>query len=144
MTLEIKLLRSGAQMPVFATAGAAGLDLHACLDEPFTLPPDARAMIPTGLAIALPESTVGLVYVRSSLAVKHGLSLTNAVGVIDEDYRGELLVALSNHSAEPYTIHHGDRIAQLVVTPYFRPALAAVDVLSETRRGTGGFGSTGV
>ena len=144
MQLEIKLLRSGAQLPVFASDAAAGLDLHACLDEPLTLPPDGRVMVPTGLALALPKGTVGLVYVRSSLAVKHGLALTNSVGVIDEDYRGELLVALTNHSGEVYTIAHGDRIAQLVVTPYFRPELLAVDALSETRRGTGGFGSTGI
>ena len=144
MELELKRLRPNAQLPIFATAGAAGLDLHACLDEPITLSPSGRALIPTGIALALPEQTVGLVYVRSSLAVKHGLTLSNAVGVIDEDYRGELLIAMTNCGAEPYTIAHGDRIAQLVVTPYYRPALIEVEALPTTRRGVGGFGSTGV
>jgi len=144
MALEIKRLRPEAQLPMFATDGAAGLDLHVCLDEPMILPSGGRAMVPTGLAIALPEGTVGLVYVRSSLAVKHSLSLTNAVGVIDEDYRGELLIAVTNCGSEPYIIAHGDRLAQLVVTPYLRPELIEVDILPETRRGAGGFGSTGV
>ena len=144
MQLEIQRLRPDAQMPMFATAGAAGLDLYACLDEPLVLPPNGRAMVPTGIALALPERTVGLVYVRSSLAVKHGLMLTNSVGVIDEDYRGELLIAMVNQGAEPYMMSHGDRVAQLVVTPYYQPELSEVDELPATRRGTGGFGSTGV
>lgn len=143
MELHIKRLRSGAVMPTYGTDGAAGLDLSACLDEPLTMLPGEQALLSTGIAIALPVGTVGLVYARSSMGVKHGITLSNGVGVIDEDYRGELHVGLINHGRQAYTIHSGDRIAQLIVTPYLRPILTQVQELGETKRGAGGFGSTG-
>ena len=108
------------------------------------LQPFALARIPTGLAIALEPGTVGLVYARSGLASKYGVTLSNCVGVIDSDYRGELQIAMTNHSQSPYTIHHGDRIAQLVVSPILLPEPEETDELPETDRGSGGFGSTGL
>ena len=143
--VKIKLLREGAKIPAYQTADAAACDLSACLDEPVTLLPGQSALIPTGIAVA-PESqtpVVLLLYARSGLAVKHGIALANGVGVIDADYRGEIKVGLINQSAEPYTITHGERIAQMVVTPIFRAAFTQADELDDTDRGSGGFGSTG-
>ena len=126
------------------TPGRAGLDLRAVLDEPMTLPPGALVSVPTGIAIGLPSpDTVGLVFARSGLAVKHGIGLSNGVGVIDSDYTGEIRVGLINQSAVPYDLHPGERIAQLVVMPICRPELVEADTLEETERGAGGFGSTG-
>jgi deoxyuridine 5''-triphosphate nucleotidohydrolase (dut) len=141
--MDIKLLHPNAQKPTYGTEGAAGMDLHACLEDPVTLKCGERITIPTGLAIVLPESTVGLIYMRSGLATKHGLTLTGSVGVVDEDYRGEMFVPIINHGSEDYTISCGDRIAQLVVTPYKRVEFNVVEELPETGRGKGGFGSTG-
>lgn len=130
--------------PYYATAGAAAMDLHACMDEPVTLEPLGRALIPTGLAIALPSAEyVALIFARSGLATKHGIALSNSVGVIDSDYRGEVKVGLVNLSGESYTIAPGDRIAQLSVMPVERAGLVFVSELPETDRGEGGFGSTG-
>jgi len=130
--------------PFYATNGSAGMDLSACIDEPITLKPGERKLIPTGIAIALPnENCVGLIYARSSLGYKNGITLANCVGVIDSDYRGELLVALINLSEEEYTIAPSQRIAQLVITPIVRPEISIVEELPETIRGAGGFGSTG-
>lgn len=142
--LKIKKLNQNAILPTRGSDGAAGLDLYACLDEPVTLEPRGLYKIPTGLAIALPDkNTVGLIFARSGLGVKHGISLPNAVGVIDSDYRGEILVGMCNLSDKPYTMQPGERFAQLVVMPVLNMELDETDDLGETDRGEGGFGSTG-
>lgn len=143
MMIPVKRLREGAILPTFGSEQAAGADLYACLDAPVTITPGQTAFIPTGLAMMLPEGYVGLICARSGMACKMGLAPANKVGVIDSDYRGEFLVALYNHGAESRTISHGDRIAQLVVVPVLHPVFEGTDKLSETLRGTGGFGSTG-
>lgn len=141
--LKLKKLRPQAVLPVRATSGSAGLDLSACIDAPMTLAPGQRALIPTGLAAAIPAGAVGMIYARSSLGVKHGIALSNGVGVIDSDYRGEISVGLCNFSSEPYTIQPGERIAQLVLHPVLLLPVEEADSLDETARGAGGFGSTG-
>lgn len=142
--LLIKRLDARATLPHYATPGSAGMDLTAVLDEPLTIAPGQLCRVPTGLAIALPDNRfVALVYARSGLASKHGITLSNAVGVVDSDYRGEIQVPLTNIAREPYTIHPGDRIAQLVLTPVAQAQIAEVDALPDSDRGTGGFGSTG-
>lgn len=141
--LKLKKLRPQAVLPVRATSGSAGLDLSACIDAPMTLAPGQRALIPTGLAAAIPAGTAGMIYARSSLGVKHGIALSNGVGVIDSDYRGEISVGLCNFSSEPYTIQPGERIAQLVLHPVLLLPVEEADSLDETARGAGGFGSTG-
>ena len=144
MTVYIQKLDPRAQAPERATAGSAGADLHALLDEVLTIPPGGRAAVPTCIAIGLPSpETVGLVFARSGLAVKHGLALSNGVGVIDSDYTGEIRVGLVNLSDEAYTIQPGERIAQLVIMPVCLPHMELADSLKETERGGGGFGSTG-
>ena len=143
MQLKFKRLRPQAILPRRATPESAGLDLCACLEEPVTIRPFELVRIPTGLAAALPAGTVGLVYPRSGLASKFGVTLANCVGVIDSDYRGELLVAMTNDSQTDYTIQPGDRIAQLVVTPILLPEPVEAEELDSTVRGEGGFGSTG-
>lgn len=144
MTVWIQRLDPRAQAPERATAGSAGADLRALLDEPLTVPPGGRVSVPTGIAIGLPSpETVGLVFARSGLAVKHGLALSNGVGVIDSDYTGEIRVGLVNLSDEAYTIQPGERIAQLVIMPVCLPRMELTDSLKETERGSGGFGSTG-
>lgn len=148
MELKIKALNGkiGHEIPAphFATAGAAAMDLHACIEAPIALAPMQRTVIPTGIAIALPSADyVALVFARSGLGIKKGICLSNGVGVIDSDYRGEIGVGLVNLSDEPYTVQPGDRIAQLMVTPVVQPGITMVDTLDETERGTGGFGSTG-
>ncbi len=148
MNLKIKTLspKIGKEIPApyYASAGAAAMDLCACIDEPVEIPPRALVVIPTGIAIALPgPEWVALVFARSGLGIKHGIALANGVGVIDSDYRGEIKVGLTNLSEHAYTVAPGERIAQLAVTPVARPALEFVDELDETGRGTGGLGSTG-
>lgn len=130
-------------LPYYATAGAAAMDLHACIDEPMTIPAGGRVLVPTGIAVAIPEGYVGIIAVRSSMGVRRGVTMPNAIGVIDSDYRGPLGVALYNTAAEPYEILPGDRIAQMMVAPVAHPALELVEELPETDRGQGGFGSTG-
>ena len=130
-------------LPYYATAGAAALDLHACIDRPETIPSGGEALIPTGLAVAVPEGHVGILAVRSSMGIRHGVSLSNGIGVIDSDYRGPLRVGLHNLRREPYTVQPGDRIAQLLIVPVACPEIEIVDALPETERGEGGFGSTG-
>ena len=130
-------------MPTFGSREAAGADLYACLEEPVTIEPGKTVFLPTGLSMALPKGYVGLVYARSGLACKQDLAPANKVGVIDSDYRGEFMIALHNHGTEPRVVEHGDRIAQLVVTPVIQPDYYEADALDETSRGTGGFGSTG-
>ena len=130
--------------PFYASNGAAGMDLPACIDEPVTIKARTREKIPTGIAIALPSSDyVALVYVRSSMGFKKGITLSNSVGVIDSDYRGQIFVSLNNLSDEDYTITPGERIAQLIVTPVIIPEIEICDELPSTDRGEGGFGSTG-
>lgn len=144
MTLKIKKLDPRAKIPTRSTAGSAGMDLCALLDEPLTVAPGGRVTIPTGIAIRLPSpETVGLIFARSGLAVKHGLTLSNCVGVIDSDYRGEILVGLQNSGDADYVIQPADRIAQLMVVPVVQAQVKMVDQLDETQRGAGGFGSTG-
>lgn len=145
--VRFQRLRSDAQVPRYATEGAAGLDLCAALDEPLSLAPGQRAAVPTGLAIELPPGTEGQVRPRSGLAFRHGVTVLNAPGTIDEDYRGEVRVLLINHGDEPFRVEPGDRIAQLVVAPVQRVTLTEVgesEGLSASARGAGGFGSTGV
>lgn len=142
--IRFQKLHPNAVIPQRATPGSAGMDLVACMEEPVLLSPGGRAMIPTGLAMALPTADwVGLVYARSGLAVRHGITLSNCVGVIDSDYRGEIRVGLCNLGQEPYTIQPGERIAQLVISPVLLPPVEEADELDNTERGTGGFGSTG-
>ena len=138
-----KKLREGALLPTYGTAQAAGADLYACLEAPLTIAPGETAWVPTGLALEVPEGCAGLVYARSGLATKRGLAPANKVGVIDSDYRGEITVVLYNHGSEAQSISSGERIAQLIITPVLTPAYTETDRLSETLRGTGGFGSTG-
>ena len=149
MDLKIKALspKIGTEIPLpyYATPGSAAMDLHACLDGAVTIPAGERRVIPTGLAIALPSADyVALVFARSGLGIKHGVAPANCVGVIDSDYRGEILVGLQNSGGSDFTIQPGDRIAQLMVVPVVQPRLRLVDELDETDRGAGGFGSTGV
>ena len=141
--IKVKKLREGAILPTYGTPFSAGADLYACLEEPVTILPGETKKIPTGIAMELPVGTAGLIYARSSLGTKKGLAPANKVGVVDSDYRGEFLIFLHNHGSEPQTICHGDRVAQLVVTPVFTPGFLEADTLSDTVRGDGGFGSTG-
>lgn len=141
--VAVKKLREGAILPTFGSAQAAGADLYACLERDVTIAPGETAFIPTGLAMELPRGYAGLIYARSGLACKRGLAPANKVGVVDSDYRGEFIVALHNHGTQSQTIAHGERIAQLVVTPVLIPEYIEVETLSETDRGAGGFGSTG-
>lgn len=144
ITVKYKVLDARAKVPAYATPGAAAADLCAVLDAPLTLPPMGRAMVPTGLAIQLPgPEYVALVCARSGLAVKHGLALSNGVGVIDSDYRGEIQVGLVNLGSETYTLQPGERLAQLMILPVAQAAFVQADTLDETDRGAGGFGSTG-
>ncbi|MEH6808376.1 MAG: dUTP diphosphatase [Hyphomonas oceanitis] len=135
----------GLNLPAYETAGSAGMDVRAAVpeDEPMVLAPGARAMVPTGLSVAIPEGYEIQVRPRSGLAAKHGLTCLNTPGTIDSDYRGEIKVILINLGAEPFTIARGERIAQLVLAPVTQLGWAKVDTLDETSRGTGGFGSTG-
>ena len=143
-TLKIKKLREKAKIPFRATPGSAGMDLYACIDEEITLGPGEKAVIPTGIAIALPGPELGaFVFARSGLAIKHGIGLLNSVGVIDSDYRGEICVGVINQLQEPYTISPDERIAQMVIMPVSLISPVEVDELDETERGAGGFGSTG-
>ncbi|MBQ7801646.1 MAG: dUTP diphosphatase [Oscillospiraceae bacterium] len=142
-TIRVKKLRENAILPTYGTAEAAGADLYACLSEPVTIAPGQTAFIPTGLSMEVPQGCAGLVYARSGLASKRGLAPANKVGVIDSDYRGEVTVALHNHGSEAQTISGGDRVAQLLITPVLQPRYEEADLLSDTSRGQGGFGSTG-
>ena len=143
MKINVKKLRETAKLPYRATEGSAGADLYACLEAPVTVQPGQRVTVPIGIAVEIPAGYGGFVFPRSSVASKFGVSLPNCVGVIDSDYRGELCVPVINHSAEPYTINGGDRIAQLVILPVENAVYEYTDGLSDTDRGEGGFGSTG-
>ena len=144
MELKIKKLRDNARIPKRATDGAAGMDLYACIGASITLNPGQLAVIPTGIAIELPDNTcAAFLYARSGLGVKHGICLSNGVGVIDSDYRGEVCAGLCNVSDKPYVIEPGERVAQMVIAPVLTPEIVEVDELGSTDRGEGGFGSTG-
>ena len=143
-TLHVKRLDPRAQLPAYQTPGSAAMDLAALLDQPLTLDPGERSFVPTGLAIALPDSGwVALLLPRSGLSIRHGITLSNSVGVIDSDYRGELAVFLTCHKREGYTVSPGERIAQMVILPVSMAEPLQVEELDETLRGAGGFGSTG-
>jgi dUTP pyrophosphatase len=133
----------GLELPRYETEHAAGMDLRAAIAEELVLQPGARALVPTGLRIAVPEGYEAQVRPRSGLAIKHGITVANAPGTIDADYRGPLCVGLLNVSQSPYTIHRGDRIAQLIIAPVSRAEWDLVEELSDTQRGAGGFGHTG-
>ena len=141
--MNIKKLNENARIPTSGSEFAAGADLYACLDADVTIAPAETLLIHTGLAMQIPEGLVGLIYARSGLASKKGLAPANKVGVIDSDYRGEIMVALHNHGTIPQTISDGERIAQIVFAPYYAAEFSVVDELDDTSRGTGGFGSTG-
>lgn len=144
MNLKIKKLNDKAKIPFRATAGSAGMDLYACIDEPLTLEGGEKAVIPTGIAIELPSAELAaFVFARSGLAIKHGIGLLNSVGVIDSDYRGEICVGVINQLKEAYTINPNERIAQLVIMPVSVIEPVEVCELGDTERGEGGFGSTG-
>ena len=141
--INVKLLRDGAMLPTYGSSEAAGADLYACLEAPVTIEPGKTVFVPTGFAMEVPKGCAGLIYARSGLACKRGLAPANKVGVIDSDYRGEVIVALHNHGTAPQTIASGERIAQLVITPVYTPGFCQVAELDDTQRGCGGFGSTG-
>ena len=141
--IRVKKLRTGAKLPSYGTAEAAGADLYACLDNSVTLEPGESAFIPTGIALEVARGCAGLIYARSGMACKRGLAPANKVGVVDSDYRGEITVVLHNHGAVTQTIEHGERIAQFIITPVLTPAYGFADELSDTQRDKGGFGSTG-
>lgn len=141
--IRVKKLHPNAKLPTYGSIEAAGADLYACLDEAVTIAPGETAWIPTGLALEVPKGCAGLVYARSSLGAKRGLAPANKVGVIDSDYRGEIRVVLLNHGKVPQTVENGERVAQFLITPVLTPGYVEVEELSDTDRGTGGFGSTG-
>ena len=141
--IKVKRLRENAILPTYGSAEAAGADLYACLDNDIVIAPGQSAFVPTGLSMEIPKGCAGLIYARSGLACKRGLAPANKVGVIDSDYRGEFMVVLYNHGEQEQRIGHGERIAQLVITPILTPAYEETDDLSDTQRSSGGFGSTG-
>ena len=141
--IAVKLLRQGAKLPAYGSAEAAGADLYACLEADVTIAPGETAFIPTGFAMAVPKGCAGLIYARSGMACKRDLAPANKVGVIDSDYRGEIIVVLHNHGSQVREVAPGERIAQLVIAPVYTPGFLLVEELGDTRRGSGGFGSTG-
>lgn len=141
--IAVKKLNENAVLPTYGSAYAAGADLYACEDSPVTIAPGETKLIHTGLAMEIPEGYAGLIYARSGLASKRGLAPANKVGVVDADYRGEVMVALHNHSNISQTVELGERIAQLVVAPFLKAEYEETAQLSDTVRGAGGFGSTG-
>ncbi len=141
--MNIKKLKENAIIPTYGSEYAAGADLYACIDGPVTIKPQETAFIGTGITMEIPMGYAGLIYARSGLSCKQGLAPANKVGVVDADYRGEITVALYNHSKDEKTVEPGDRIAQMVVAPFLHVDFNEVDELSDTVRGVGGFGSTG-
>ncbi len=141
---KIKVVSKSGYMPEYATEGSAGADLRAYLEEPVTLMPGERRLIPTGLFVELPLGMEAQVRARSGLSIKHGIGLVNGVGTVDSDYRGEWNVPLINWGDEPYTIHNGDRIAQVVFSTFVQAEFEPAEEIDETERGSGGFGHTGI
>lgn len=142
-TLKLKKLRESAAIPHNATAGSAGYDLCADTADVILIPAGETRMVPTGIAAEIPRGYAGFVFARSGLGIKQGIVPANCVGVIDSDYRGEIMVGLRNHSQNEFAVNAGDRIAQLVLMPVFTPEIEICDELTDTQRGQGGFGSTG-
>ena len=143
MEVRIKKLREDAVVPTYGSEFSAGADLYACETEDITIAPGETRLIHTGLSFEIPEGFGGFIYARSSLGTKRGLAPANKVGVIDADYRGEVMVSLHNHSTEAQTVSPGERVAQLVIAPFLKAEFTVAEELSDTVRGTGGFGSTG-
>ena len=141
--VRVKILRAGAKLPTYGSTEAAGADLYACVKEPVNIAPGETVFIPTGIALEVPKGCAGLVYARSGMACKRGLAPANKVGVVDSDYRGEIIVALHNHGNAAQTVDNGERVAQFVITPVLTPVYVVADSLSDTARNQGGFGSTG-
>ena len=142
-SIRVKILKEGAKLPTYGSLEAAGADLYACIDAPVTVAPGETAFIPTGIALEVPKGCAGLIYARSGLACKRGLAPANKVGVVDSDYRGEILVALHNHGSQSQSVENGERVAQFIITPVLTPAYEVAEELSDTARNAGGFGSTG-
>ena len=142
--MEIKIKSLSGNFPSYETDGSAGMDIRAYLDEPVELKPGGRALIPTGLLMEIPKGFEVQIRARSGLAVKYGIGLTNGVGTIDSDYRGEIKVALINWGSEPFTVNNGERIAQMVAARYEKVEFKGAEKLSDTERGSGGFGHTGI
>lgn len=143
MKVGIKKVLPGAKIPTYGSEFSAGADLYALLEEPCVIAPGETVLLHTGIAMEIPEGYGGFIYARSGLGVKKGLAPANKVGVIDADYRGEIRVALHNHSAETHTVENGERVAQLVIAPFLKAEFELLEELEETVRGDGGFGSTG-
>ena len=141
--ISVTKLHPKAVLPTYGSQEAAGADLYACLDEDVTIAPGETVFVPTGIALEVPKGCAGLVYARSSLGSKRGLAPANKVGVIDSDYRGQVMVALHNHGAVSQTVQPGERVAQLLITPVYTPGFREAEELTDTDRGSGGFGSTG-
>ena len=142
--VPVKILREGAALPTYGTANSAGADLRACLDAPVVLAPGETRLIPIGIAMEIPEGYEVQIRARSGLAIKRGIGLVNGIGTIDSDYRGEVKIALINWGDEPFVISNGERVAQMVAARYEKVKFTVADELSETERGSGGFGHTGV
>lgn len=142
-TIRFKKTNDKAIVPTYGTEYSAGADMYACIDTPVIIEPGKTILIPTGLALEIPEGYAGLIYARSGLATKKGIAPANKVSVIDSDYRGEIRIPLHNHSDEAVTIDVAERIAQIIFTPYLKVSFEESDSLSDTERGLGGFGSTG-
>ena len=143
MNINIKKMKYNAHIPSYGSDYSAGCDLYACIDNSIVIKPQETVFIPTGIALEIPVGYGGFIYARSSVATKRGLAPANKVGVIDSDYRGEIIVALYNQSDKDQTIEHDDRIAQLVIAPFLKAQFVEVDILPDTKRDTKGFGSTG-
>lgn len=141
--VAVKLLREGAKLPTYGSEWAGGADLYACLEKPVCIQPGETHLIPIGIAMEIPQGYVGLVFARSGLATKRNLAPANKVGVIDADYRGEFFVPLHNHGKDPQTVEPGERIAQMILTPFLTANFLETETLSDTPRGDRGFGSTG-
>lgn len=141
--IKVKKIRENAVVPKIATSGSAAADLYACIEEPLTVPARGSAVVPAGIAIAVPEGYGAFIFARSGLGIKHGIAPRNCVGVIDSDYRGEICVGLMNNSDEDYVIQPKDRIAQMAIMPVMAADYVLCEELSDTERGKGGFGSTG-
>lgn len=142
--MEIRIVSKGGALPAYATEGSSGADLRAYIEEPITLMPSERRLVPTGLFVEIPQGIEAQIRARSGLAIKHGIGLVNGVGTVDSDYRGEWNIPLINWGQEPYTIHSGDRIAQVIFSRYEKADFVSVSQISETERGAGGFGHTGI
>jgi len=142
-SIRVKKLNERAFLPTYGSKNAAGADLYACLEQAVTIEPGETAWIGTGIALEVPEGCAGLVYARSSMGTKRGLAPANKVGVVDSDYRGEIRVVLLNHGKVAQTVEHGERVAQFLITPVLTPEYVEAEELTDTQRGSGGFGSTG-